>query len=588
MASPTSQEPLAPPTPSTPEHKISLTPKLRLCLKRKDNHYVPLVAVDELPSWIKLKGVPINLCLQDVADLGITNCGDYPRTYNGFYQVELDRPPAELQPCNVLTGYEAAGSSISQNSSTTDGKVFMAPVKNGEEWKTSSGSMGKEKAHIKGTQVFPFSPGQCIILNLKQVNGAGFKMPTRVPTTKQGQHGTFGRKIFCTYYLRNGECDYQQTGCKFRHDLPEDPQLRHDIGFLRLPAWIKEHPTESKPAEASQVNGVQQATWRRGMTQDARRELPVSQIHGQRRSLSNTAAPIPHSDLVQRSSITQAPSMTHTNTNGQAVDARAHLYKLQAAQQAALFLPHQQYYPSSTASVTQDLRHMQLNTFDGANGNTSFQPITPTHQRTGRSQPSTNELFSNAKVVGSIERRHEPATQPPISRPVFQDSETYLKGKETTNATVNTPSQGIAEAVPQASAPTVSDTTTSTHTMKANRKAFSINGSVPSTSQAGTPGTSGPKKAASDTSANETISSLVNGSIASPRVMHRRLFVPPGEPQYLPNPIAPGPSKPRQRSRSNRRAHGKARGCGTGKAGQAARVPKAQVQAAQEEVLVSL
>lgn len=588
MASPTSQAPLTPPTSSTPEHKISVAPKLRLCLKRKNNHYVPLVAVDELPSWIKLKGVPMNLCAQDVADLQITNCGDYPRTYDGYYQVELDGPPAELQPCNVLTGYEAGGSSISQNSSTTDGKVFMAPDKNGEEWKTSSGTMGKEKAHIKDVQVFPFSPGQCIILNWKQVKGAGFKMQTRVPTTKQGQHGTFGRNIFCSYYLRRGECDYEQTGCKFRHDLPEDPKLRRDIGFLRAPAWIREHPTESKPAEASQVNGVQQATWRRGMTQDVRRELPASQTHGQRRSLSNIAAPIPHSDLVQRSGIIQAPIMTPTNTNGQAVDARTHLHKLQAAQQAALFLPHQQYFPSSTASVTQDLRHMQLNTFDGANGNTSFQPMTPTHHRTGRSRPSTNELFSNAKVVGSIERRHEPATQPPISRPVVQDLETYLKGKETTNATVSTPSQGTAEAIPQASAPVDPNTTTSTHTMKVNRKAFSINGSVPSTSQAGAPGNSGPKKAASDTGAHETISSLVDGSIASPRVMHRRLFVPPGEPQYLPNPIAPGSSKPRQRSRSNRRAHGKARGCGTGKAGQSASAPKAQVQAAQEEELVLL
>ena len=588
MASPTSQDLLTPLTPSTPEHKISVTPKLRLCLKRKDNHYVPLVAVDELPSWIKVKGVPMNLCLQDVADLGITNCGDYPRAYDGYYQVELDGPPAELKPCNVLTGYEAGGSSVSQNSSSSDGKVFMAPDKNGDEWKTSSGSMGKDKAHIKDIQVFPLSPGQYIILNLKQVNGAAFKMPTRVPITKQGQHGTFGRKIFCTYYLRHGECDYQQTGCKFRHDLPEDPQTRHDIGFRRQPDWIKEQPTEPKPAESSQVNGVQQATWRRGMTQDARRELPASQTHGQRRSLSNTAAPIPHYNFVQRSSIVQAPIMTPTNTNGQPVDAHAHLYKLQAAQQAALFLPHQQYFPSSTASVTQDLRHMQLNTFDGANGNTSFQPLTPTHQRTGRSQPSTNELFSNAKVVGSIERRHEPATQPPISRPNSQDFKTLLKGKETTNATVNTPSQGTAQVVPQASAPVDPNTTTSTHTMKANQKAFSINGSIPPTSQGPTAGSSAPKKAASDTSTHETISSLVNGSIASPRVMHRRLFVPPGEPQYLPNPIAPGPSKPRQRSRSNRRAHGKARGCGAGKPGQAARAPKAQVQAAQQEDLVSL
>ena len=119
--------------------------------------------------------------------------------------------------------------------------------------------------------------------------------------------------------------------------------------------------------------------------------------------------------------------------------------------------------------------------------------------------------------------------------------------------------------------------------MKANQKAFSINGSVHSTSHARTPATSGANKAASDVG---SLSSLMNGSIASPRVMHRRMFVPPGEPQYMPNPIAPG--KARQRSHSNKRANGRGRGCGAGRAGQSGRAPKAQVYAAQQEDLVTL
>ena len=579
MASPTSQDPLTPPTPSTSEHTMSVTPKLRFCLKRKDEHYVPLVAVDELPSWIKLKGVPMNLRSTDAFDLGWVNCGYHPRTNDEYYQVELHGIPAHIQPCNVLKEHEADESSTSQNSSTDDGKVFMAPDKNGEGSKTSSDSVGKEKSHIKGIQVFPSSPGQCIILNLKQAKFAGLKMHPRVPVIKQGTSGTLGRKIYCSFWLRTGNCNYEQQGCKFLHEIPSDEKTRNMIGFRDCPDWWSVPPAQPKLVKEFQVDRTHQATWRRGMTQDDQSELPASLTHGHYCASSNIAAPVPHSDLVQRPSIIQAPIMAPTSTNGRASDARAlDLHKLQAAQQAALFFPQQQY--------SQDLHQMQLNSLDGANGNTSFQPITPTHQRTARSQPLTNELFGNAKVMGTIERRSVPAAQPPISRPVLQDFETYLKGKDTTKPTKCTPGPNTTEAIPRTSTPADSNTTTSSHTMKANRNAFSINGSVHSTSQAGSAASSGTRKAASEIGANENLSSLMNGSIASPRVMHRRLFVPPGEPQYMPNPIAPG--KARQRSHSNKRANGRGRGCGAGKAGQSARAPKAQVQAAQEEDLVSL
>ncbi len=155
MEDPTGQDPLTPPTPSTPDSKVSGNPKLRMCLKRKDDHYVPLVAVDELPSWIKLKGVPMTLRGEDVLGLDMMICGDHPKLNNDYYQVELDEIPAEIHACNLLEEPEAGNSSTSQNSSTATGKVFIAPDKNGDGPKTSSHFIGKEKAHIKDNQVFP-------------------------------------------------------------------------------------------------------------------------------------------------------------------------------------------------------------------------------------------------------------------------------------------------------------------------------------------------------------------------------------------------------------------------------------------------
>ena len=307
------------------------------------------------------------------------------------------------------------------------------------------------------------------------------------------------------------------------------------------------------------------------MTQDNKRELPATPTRGHGRTLSHIATSVPYSGRMQTSSLIKAPSMTPTNTGGQASGPRLpNVHKLQAAQQAALFLPAQQYFPSSTDSVTPTRPQMQLNTFDGADGNTSFQSMTPAGQETFRFQYPTNGLFSNATVVGTNERRPVPATQPPISRPVIstQASRTSLKDKDTTNHTRYTPRQNTADAIPQASAPADSNMITSTHAMKANQKAFSTNDSGRSTSRACTPASSGASNAAAGSGGDQTLSSLVDGSTASPPIMHRRLFVAPGEPQYLPNPIDAGTSKSRQRSRSKKGANAKGRGYGAGKAGQ--------------------
>ena len=413
-------------------------------------------------------------------------------------------------------------------------------------------------------------------------------MHSRVSATNQGAPGTFGKKIYCTFWCRTGNCNYTQQGCKFIHEIPPDLETRLAIGLRDYPTWMREDPTPPKSAKASQVDKMQEATWRRGMAQDNQRELPASPTPGHGRTLSHIATSVPYSGRVQTSSLIQAPTMTPTNTGGQASGPRTpNPHKLQDAQQAALFLPAQQYFPSPRDSVTQSRSQMQLNTFDGADGHTSFQSITPAGQETYRFQYPSNGLFSNATFVGTNERRPVPATQPPISRPVVsaQASRTSPKGKDTTDPTMYTPRQNTADAITQASAPADLNTNTSTHAMKANQKAFSTNGSVRSTSRARTPASSGANNAAAGSGADQTLSSLVNGSIASPRIMHRRLFVPPGEPQYLPNPIDAGSSKSRQRSRSKKGTNAKGRGNGAGKPGQSA---KAQGQGGQEDDLVLL
>ena len=54
------------------------------------------------------------------------------------------------------------------------------------------------------------------------------------PTTKN--------KKYCSYWIRNGECDYTQTGCKYKHEMPVDEEAFLDCGLRGVPRWFMESP----------------------------------------------------------------------------------------------------------------------------------------------------------------------------------------------------------------------------------------------------------------------------------------------------------------------------------------------------------
>ena len=60
----------------------------------------------------------------------------------------------------------------------------------------------------------------------------------RIATNSIATPGILGKKEYYKYYLRTGECDSMQAGCKYKHEYPEDEETlgkltsRHTIGVL--------------------------------------------------------------------------------------------------------------------------------------------------------------------------------------------------------------------------------------------------------------------------------------------------------------------------------------------------------------------
>jgi hypothetical protein len=48
-----------------------------------------------------------------------------------------------------------------------------------------------------------------------------------------------GKKVFCSYWLRHGECDYIQQGCKYLHEMPADMETLQRVGLREVPRWFR-------------------------------------------------------------------------------------------------------------------------------------------------------------------------------------------------------------------------------------------------------------------------------------------------------------------------------------------------------------
>lgn len=56
-------------------------------------------------------------------------------------------------------------------------------------------------------------------------------------STRPARHAN-NQKVYCTYWIRNGECSFVQGGCMYKHEMPADKEgLRRVFGTDRWPSW---------------------------------------------------------------------------------------------------------------------------------------------------------------------------------------------------------------------------------------------------------------------------------------------------------------------------------------------------------------
>ncbi|OKL64037.1 hypothetical protein UA08_00598 [Talaromyces atroroseus] len=121
-------------------------------------------------------------------------------------------------------------------------------------------------------------------------------------------------KVYCSYWIRTGECDFEQQGCRYKHIMPTDIETLETIGLQEIPAWYRDkHNIPSLRSRSRVGASYTQNNWRK-------RAAPMKAIeygHGKEKSDVRSIKTISETKTITP----ETPSMAgETVTEAQVVD----------------------------------------------------------------------------------------------------------------------------------------------------------------------------------------------------------------------------------------------------------------------------
>lgn len=219
-------------------------------ITRQNGIMVPLVALDELPVTVSLRGVPRTLSPYDVA--GMTSLGTVESHHRQYVVEGLQQrfQPKDNAVKNELVVSKYAHFGANDNlESSFSGLGLRSRPPNATADRSEPKAYGIEETHSD----LPKS------LNLTSMrNAEAVSRPLTIEDLARSPAP--GVKEYCSYWLRHGECDYAQQGCLYRHEMPLDPPTLEKLGLRDIPRWYREkHGLGSYLALSAQGAGSENA-----------------------------------------------------------------------------------------------------------------------------------------------------------------------------------------------------------------------------------------------------------------------------------------------------------------------------------------
>ncbi|KAI9850359.1 MAG: hypothetical protein M1838_005806 [Thelocarpon superellum] len=236
-------------------------------LCRDGGSLVPVIAVDDLPLDINIRGVPrVFASINDT--VGMVNLGTVDKAASYYV---IDRAPDKAPTSGpALTGTTL--STVRPQHAGAAAPVTAPPEHRMMPWRAQGeSSPPAEDEHTQG------------LINAITASSAKKRTPS---SKKSGPAGKPAQKTYCTHWLFHGECAFTHSlkGCMFKHEMPQDAETMSDVGLKTLPKWW----IDRQNAE------LRDASWRASHGGKAGRDTPSTadpSLPAQARAPANLVTP---------------------------------------------------------------------------------------------------------------------------------------------------------------------------------------------------------------------------------------------------------------------------------------------------------
>ncbi|MCJ1407140.1 hypothetical protein MMC19_001210 [Ptychographa xylographoides] len=224
-------------------------PRPQYFIHRADGTLTPLIALDELPESVRLANVPTALSIEET--VGMTSLGLKARGA-GTYEVEVrDHPGSEASIYGArsvaiqegVDGLSIADPLDRETAGKSVGEIDETNPLEGWRRSVAIDASATEVSHTfdKYTTSTNTSikPDRDATPQPRQRRGSGATEQSINAAYNPATPGQFAKKIWCSHWIRTGECDFTQQGCIYKHVMPDIETLRK-LGHRHWPRWYRE------------------------------------------------------------------------------------------------------------------------------------------------------------------------------------------------------------------------------------------------------------------------------------------------------------------------------------------------------------
>ncbi|KAK4100625.1 hypothetical protein N658DRAFT_559444 [Parathielavia hyrcaniae] len=240
---------------------------------------VPLIAVDELPEWLDIAGVPRELAVEET--IGLTNLGAAHKS-NGSYAVRIihDATPATRQQTAAVRDRETTPSPAAQAAtpppsccstptpsphSKTIAPAAATPAAHPADRVRShwtephtgdSGLAGSvHNSHRPQLHAPQNQPPPQLSSGLAVTPTATTTIGTPNPGRSTGPTTTPAKTTeYCRHWCQFGTCKFDLE-CRYKHVMPDTPAALAEVGLKEIPRWFRyRYFTYTSPAAGRQLS----------------------------------------------------------------------------------------------------------------------------------------------------------------------------------------------------------------------------------------------------------------------------------------------------------------------------------------------